>query len=159
MEEIWKDVPNYEGLYQVSNLGNVKSLNYSNTKKEKLLKPTISGNGYYYVELKSKPFKVSILVAMCFLSHKPNGKMDLVVDHINNDRLDNRLENLQIITQRENSYRKQDKGTSKYKGVCWDKRSSKWLAQIQINGKGFYLGLFKCELAASLAYQNKLKTL
>lgn len=41
-EEIWKDIKGYEGLYQVSNLGQVKSLNYNHTKQEKILKPKIS---------------------------------------------------------------------------------------------------------------------
>ena len=50
MNEVWKDIEGYEGKYQVSNLGNVKSLNYNHTGKEKLLKP-INANGYLTVHL------------------------------------------------------------------------------------------------------------
>jgi hypothetical protein len=92
---------------------------------------------------------------MAFLNHKPNGHV-LVVDHINNNRADNRLENLQIITQRENSS-KDKKGVSKHTGVFWNKQNTKWHAQIQINGKKKHLGYFKCETAAHLSYQRKLK--
>ena len=49
--EIWKDIPNYEGKYMVSNIGNVKSLNFKNTKKEKILKTTIAKCGYHYITL------------------------------------------------------------------------------------------------------------
>ena len=97
-EEIWKDVPGYESLYQVSSLGRVKSLQrYVNNNggkqllKERLLKFGLS-KGYYNVVLyknkKNKNIKVHKLVAMAFLNHKPNG-YELVIDHINNNKLDN----------------------------------------------------------------------
>lgn len=47
MEEIWRDIDGYEGLYKVSNLGNIKSLNYRRTGKEKILIPNKSGGGMY----------------------------------------------------------------------------------------------------------------
>jgi hypothetical protein len=168
MEE-FRDVPGYEGLYQVSNLGNVKSLarETSNGKgffisKEIIRKPTNDNKGYLHLLLskdaKLKSFKVHKLVAMAFLNHTPCG-MKLVIDHINDNKLDNRVENLQIVTSRFNTYKTKVKYSSKYKGVSWHKKANKWSASIHINGKGFHLGLFTCELAASLAYQNKLKTL
>lgn len=159
-EEIWKDVPNYEGLYQVSNLGNVKSLNYNHTKKEKYLKKVLMPNGYYVVclmnECKRKNFFIHQLVAMAFLGHIPSGN-NLVVDHINDVKTDNILENLQIVTNRFNSHKTQGKYSSQYKGVNWHKASNKWASQIIINKKKIHLGLFKCELSAHLSYQNKLK--
>ena len=69
------------------------------------------------------------------------------------------LENLQLISQRENVYKTQGKYSSKYKGVSWDKEKNKWRTKIRINGKLIHLGYFNCELAASAAYQNKLKTI
>ena len=51
MKEVFKDIPNYEGLYQVSNLGNVKSLNYRRTKKEDILSLRVNQSGYYIVSL------------------------------------------------------------------------------------------------------------
>ena len=48
--EVWKDIPDYEGLYQVSNLGRIKSLNFNKTGKEKIMKPR-TGNRYYMIAL------------------------------------------------------------------------------------------------------------
>jgi hypothetical protein len=161
-EEIWKDIPGYEGLYHVSNLGDVKSLNYKKSKTEKLLKLAIASDGYFVVGLykdsKSKQYKVHKLVAMAFLNHIPCG-YEVVCDHKNDVKTDNRLENLQLVTARFNTCKTQGKYSSKYKGVSWHKRSRKWMSRIIINGKLNHLGSFNCELSASLAYQNKLKEL
>ena len=154
MEEIYKDIPGYKGMYQVSNLGNVKSFRKS---KERILKPSIGDKGYYVVTLFNKR-RIHQQVAEAFLNHTPCG-MKLVIDHINNDKLDNRVENLQVVTQRFNTSKTEGKGTSKYKGVSWYKKYNKWIAQITIDRKRINLGYFNCELAASLAYQNKLKTI
>jgi 3'-phosphoadenosine 5'-phosphosulfate sulfotransferase len=155
-KEIFKNIPGYEGLYQVSNLGNVKSLKY---EKEKLLKPCKDTWGYYFVNLckdrKRKGFAVHKLVAMTFLNHIPNGHK-IVVDHINNIRTDNRLENLQIISARENISKDWKGNTSKYTGVSWHKRENKWKSQIQINGKRKHLGRFTNEFQAHEAYQKAL---
>jgi hypothetical protein len=167
--EIWKDIPDYEGIYQISNLGNIKSLSRKILNnggyfisKEKLLNPSLDINGYFVVCLcnnkKQSVKKIHQLLAMCFLEHKTNGHT-LVVDHINNNPSDNRLENLQIITNRENLSKDKKKKTSKYTGVSWDKSKNKWVSQIIINSNHNFLGRFNCELSASIAYQNKLKTL
>jgi hypothetical protein len=156
-EEIWKDLPTYEGLYQVSNLGNVKSFR---NPKERILKPSITNSGYARVVLYKSDLKKYIaihqIVAMAFLNHVPCGHK-LVVDHKNDNKLDNRLENLQIISQRENACRTQGNYSSQHKGVYWNKEINKWISAIRINGKKNHLGSFKCELAASMAYQKKLK--
>ena len=93
---------------------------------------------------------------MAFLNHTPNGNK-LVVDHINDDKTDNRLDNLQVVTQRINTCKTQDRYTSNYKGVSLYKRTNKWISKININGKLIHLGYFNCELSAALAYQNKIK--
>ena len=168
MEEIFKDIPGYEGLYQISNLGIVKALcrktfNYKGfyMLNEKIMTPCVSG-GYYKISLSKnnnrKSFLVHQLVAMGFLNHTICGHK-IVVDHKNDNKLDNRLENLELITQRENSYRTQGNYSSKYKGVCWSLEKNKWKSYIRINGKIKHLGYFKCELVAAIAYQNKLKEL
>ncbi len=161
MEE-FRDVPGYEGLYQVSNLGNVKSLSRLVKRcgyflcKERILKNGLSKNGYYTVALSGKSYYVHKLVAMTFLNHKPCG-YKLVIDHINDNQLDNRVENLQLVTQRENVCKTQGRYSSKYKGVNWHKDHKKWMCSIYMNGKKKHLGYFDCELKAHLVYQNKLK--
>tara|TARA_R110000803_G_scaffold163375_1_gene227021 strand:+ start:611 stop:1135 length:525 start_codon:yes stop_codon:yes gene_type:complete len=153
--EVWKNIPEFEN-YQVSNLGNVRSLKYG---KKIILKKTIGGGGYYqigiYFNNKQNKKTVQQLMAITFLKHKPCG-LKIVVDHINTDKLNNKLYNLQLITHRKN-LSKDKKGTSKYTGVCWHKRRNKWQSSIRINGKVEYLGSFKIEKEAAQAYQNELK--
>ena len=152
MIEVFKDVPNYEGIYQVSNLGNVKSLKW---KKEIIMKQGISSR-YLAVNLRkeniSKIYRVHVLVAMTFLNYKPNGKQDFVIDHKNGVRTDNRLENLQIVTQRENTqnYHKSIKGQI---GADWHEQTKKWRSRIYINKNIVHLGLFEEEKDALKAYE------
>lgn len=109
--EIWKDIKGYEGLYQISNLGNVKSvkrrIKYSNgtivSYPEKILKGFISTSGYKAVDLyenkKKKKFYIHRLVAEAFVDN-PLNKPE--VNHINENKLDNRFENLEWCTSSEN---------------------------------------------------------
>ena len=95
MEE-WRDIKGYEGKYMVSNLGRVKSLNYRRTGKEKIMKGVPDGYGYLYVTLykdgKDKKGKIHRLVAQAFLEN-PMGYNE--VNHKNEDKTDNRVENLE----------------------------------------------------------------
>ena len=108
--ENWKDIPGYEGLYQVSDMGNVRALNYWNKPgKVKVLKLTLTKSdkkrAYLGITLwknaKRKLYKVHQLVAIAFLNHTPNGHT-IIVDHINEDRRDNRLCNLRLTTDKDN---------------------------------------------------------
>jgi len=166
MTEIWKPVRNYEGHYEISNLGNVKSLkrevyhpNGNLNLKEKILNPSFDAYGYFVIDLKKdgirKNRKVHQLVAEAFLNHTPNG-YTLVVNHKNFIRNDNRVENLEIVTIRENTNQKHLKSTSKYTGVSWRKEDKKWQSQILINKKIKHLGSFVNEIDAHNAYQNEL---
>lgn len=166
MKEVFKDIPKYEGVYQVSDLGKIKSLKREvwngrayHVLKQKILKPTFDKNGYcqvnLYKNLKSRTFKIHQLVAIVFLNHKPN-KHNLVVDHKNNIIIDNQVDNLQLITQRENLSKDKKGYTSKYIGVSWFKRDKKWVSSIRVNGKSKYLGLFDSDIEASEAYQEEL---
>ena len=156
MKEVWRDIPNYEGSYQASNLGRIKSLKFN---KERILKTPINGVGYSAVLLcvncKPKNFTVHQLVAMAFFGHAPNG-YKLVCNHKNFIKTDNRIENLELTTQRKNSNRKHFKSSSKYTGVSRNKGSKKWRAQIYLKGKVSHLGCFDSELEASKVYQDKL---
>jgi hypothetical protein len=226
-EEIWKDVPGYEGNYQASDLGRVRSLdkkvrniNGYFIRNGQLLKPGIAKIGYEIVVLsingKKKSFLVHQLVAMAFLNHKPNGYNGLIVDHIDNNKLNNNVNNLQLVTVRHNVSKDRNRKSligsdlsktgnrwfsrikingklihlgsfiseeeankcyleavnsiengeeikhkkriqaSKYKGVQWNKQTKRWISNIYVNGKSRRIGSFKCELAASTAYQNEL---
>lgn len=97
--EIWKDIAGYEGLYQISNFGNVKSLEkkvINRINKEKKLKMFDNGHGYYQVVLQKnkekKSFKVHRLVARAFLSNENNLPC---VNHKDCNRKNNHVENLE----------------------------------------------------------------
>ena len=168
-KEIWKDVPGYEGYYKVSNMGIVTSVDrwiIMKNNEKRFFKGRVVGinnKGYNKVNLckigQSRSFYVSQVVAMAFLGHIPNG-YDFVVDHINGITDDDRLENLRIVTQRENTsicFRSDKKSlSSKYVGVSFFKKIEKWAAQIYYKDKNVILGYFKTELEASNAYQLAL---
>ena len=166
--EVWKDIPTFEGLYQVSNFGRVKSLsrkicNHQGCyiSQERLLNPFLcKSRGYPTIRIMNnqikKSFPVHQLVAICFLNHTPCGHK-LVIDHIDNDKLNNKVENLQIISSRQNASKDKKNKTSKYTGVSWNKNRKLWASQIFVNKKQIKIGFFTDEYEAHLAYQNYLK--
>lgn len=160
--EQWKDIPNYEGLYQASDLGRIKALskirNHSSNKsvflkKEKILKQSISGKylqvGLYF-NLKLKSFPTHHLIVFTFLNHKSNG-YKIHIDHINNIQKDNRLVNFQLITPRENSTKDSSNKTG-FIGVT--ERYGKFQASIYFNKKILSLGAFDTAKLASEKYQE-----
>ena len=114
MEEIWKDIIDYEGLYQVSNLGRVKSLHHN---KEKILKNRLGANGYYSVALnkngKIKYLGVHRLVAIAFVD---GYKEELVVNHIDENPLNNIYTNLEWTSHKENVIYSKHKWTGEKNG-------------------------------------------
>lgn len=108
MREIWKDIEGYEGLYQVSNLGRVKSLQmYANggyKKRVKILKPCNNGNGYYVVYLmKNKKRSVNYihrLVAQAFLKNFNNYKC---INHKDENKSNNNVDNLEWCSYKYNN--------------------------------------------------------
>lgn len=164
MEEIWKAIPGYEGLYEVSNFGNVKSYLVRGTKTNELSDtPTLKSKrlsmGYYAVDLagtgkkNKKTWRVHVLVAMAFLDHKPDG-YNAIINHIDNNPLNNHVDNLEITTQRINtSIHKTDVG------VYWNKNSQKWFSMIRVKGynnQKLYLGGYDDKEQALRVYQNAL---
>ncbi|MDV3490970.1 AP2 domain-containing protein [Elizabethkingia anophelis] len=79
------------------------------------------------------------------------------IDHINGDTLDNRKQNLRICNIKENNHNRAGNlknKTSKYKGVCWNKKMNKWVANIACDGKIYYLGSYIVEIEAAMAYNK-----
>jgi hypothetical protein len=155
-KEEFRDIPGYEGYYQVSNKGSVLSFH----GKQKQLKQTKSTAGYYYVTLSvnNNPKKIHIhqLVAMAFLGHTICG-LEKVIDHIDFNKTNNDLSNLRIVTFRENISRGRKNKTSKYVGVHLNKTTKKWVASIKIAGKKMHLGYFTSETKARLRYESQLR--
>lgn len=118
---VWKDIPGYEGLYQASNMGGIRNLNYNHTGRIKELKPGKSSSGYYHVSLQKNTRKTTIPVAKCvwtaFNGSIPKG---MQINHLNENKSDNRLENLSLATPKEN--------------INWGTHNSR-SAATQTNGK------------------------
>jgi len=151
MNEIWEDIESYEGLYQVSSWGRVRSVKRNIIRKlhpdtQGYLGLVLSKNG------KQRPKNVHRLVADAFLRKRVKGE---VVDHIDNNRLNNNLSNLQVITHEQN-LRKSPFGTSKYRGVTRCNTHNRWLSRLHINNKRIFIGYFRCETKAHIAYQKAL---
>jgi hypothetical protein len=87
------------------------------------------------------------------------GNVRLVVHHVNHDGLDNRRANLRVVTYKQNAVNNQPgvKGTSKYKGVHWNKQKKRWVAGLRHNRKRFYLGAFEDGIEAAKAYDRAAK--
>jgi hypothetical protein len=101
--EVWKDIPGYEGLYQVSDLGSIKTFNYLGHGKEKVIKSSLGSNGYNNIVLyKNGKRKLFLIHRLVYQSFKGELMKGLVIDHINGIKTQNNLDNLQQISAREN---------------------------------------------------------
>lgn len=168
-EENWKTIEGYEDLYKISDNGRVKSLErevkngIESVRKvnERILKPGVAGRGYEFVNLckegKRANSPVHILVWEHF-GNKPRNGRKLQVDHVDGKSRNNRIENLQLLTNRENVSKGKliNKKTSKYTGVSWEKHTKKWAVRIKINGKQKYIGGFEDEKSAANAYKQEV---
>jgi hypothetical protein len=157
-EVIWAPIPGFP-RYEVSTEGEVRSLNYNRTGKVKTMRPRMLKEYLvvkFSIKSKYKVFRVHQLVAMAFLGHVPNGN-GLEVDHIDNNKLNNRLENLQILTTRANITKSAAQKRDLPTGVTYDKARNMFRARIAINGKQKFLGRYKTAEEASEVYQKTLK--
>lgn len=147
MKEIWKDIKGYEGYYQISNFGNVKSLGIKNKnqyKSERIKKPMISNKGYYYVDLylheEKERMSIHRLVAEAFI---PNPLNKPCVNHIDGNKKNNHINNLEWVTYKENTQHawKNHLFTKdgleirgKKIGIKTKERCSKPICQLDLNG-------------------------
>jgi hypothetical protein len=102
-EEVWKDIKGYEGIYKVSNFGRVKSLGNEFTRKERFLKLCLQSKGYLTVVLQKDATRKMVLVHRLVAEHFiDNTESKPQVNHINGDKTDNAIENLEWVSHREN---------------------------------------------------------
>lgn len=159
IQEIWKDVVGFEGAYQISSIGRVRSLKRvcydGKTYKGKILKPWVcANNGYKMIRLYNGPKQlyttVHSLVCMAFIG-EPSG---LFCDHINSDKLDNRVENLQYLSNRDNVIKGAVKNASGYLGVRKHGREKTFRYDATIFGFHYSKSGFNTALEASKARER-----
>lgn len=158
LEEVWKDITGYEGLYQVSNMGRVKTLekrirvhNGFRVQQELIIKPILQKSGYAHVGLWKNSIcrqnRLHRLVAEAFCTNDaPHKKKQ--VNHINEDKLDNRACNLEWVTAQQNTLH-----GSCLKRRARTKNSSKEILQCSFDGK--VLRTFPNERQATLYCTGK----
>ena len=140
MAEEWKVIDGYNNNYSISNKGNVK-----NNNTNKILKQAVNRGGYNKLCLsvngKKKTELIHRLVALAFI---PNPENKPHVDHINNNKIDNNVNNLRWATAKENQYNQKLSKANKcgVKGVCYNKRDKKWRASITVDGIKIHIGSF-----------------
>lgn len=153
--EVWKKVKGFES-YEVSNLGRLISLK---GKEPKVLIGGVNKGGYkcYNIRNENKTYFKTIhrLVAIAFLEN--NNNLDFV-NHINKDKKNNKVDNLEWCNSRENNthMKLSFSKSSKYVGVYFDKSRGKYYSTIKFNGKQNFLGIFTIEEEARDAYNNAL---
>lgn len=148
MKEIIKEYP-LDKRYKVSNMGYVIGV------KGYKLKPFIDKFNRSTVYAVKKDRYLHQIIAETFLNHTPCGHK-IVVDHIDNNPQNNRLDNLQLISHRENLLKDKKNKTSKYRGVSKDYKTSRYRTQVCLGGKTYYLGLYNTEDEAYIAYIDAL---
>jgi hypothetical protein len=150
--EVWKKVIDFSE-YEVSNFGNVRSLKKGTIKN---IKPVLNGRGYlsicFYKDCKGHSKRVHLLVAQSFLNHKNNGTTKISIDHIDNNKTNNNLLNLQLISHRENI----SKSVKNKIGLTGVKKCVKGYASyITINNKYIHLGVFNTCVEAHQRYKEE----
>ena len=86
-----------------------------------------------------------------------NTPKEVLTDHKDRDGLNNQKHNIRLCTYSQNGANRKSYGVSKYLGVCWDKQSNKWIVRIETDNKSTYLGCFKIEKDAAMAYNEAAK--
>jgi len=133
LNEEWRDVVGFEGFYQVSSLGRVRSVDrvvrdsfgHNRLRRSRMLSPAIDKYGYYKLHISKdnirSHFTVHVLVARAFIGDRPDG---LQVNHINGVKTDNRPENLEYVSGSRNIVHAQDMGLKPVGSRCWQAKLS-----------------------------------
>lgn len=123
--------------------GNVKAGNQSGG---------LDSHGYLRLGLNRKEHSIHRIAFLMYYGYLPK-----MIDHINGDKLDNRIDNLRGCTCSQNNRNKKATGKSIYVGVGWSKVSNMWRSRITVNGIRLHLGLFDDEYIAHQAYLSAAK--
>ena len=172
MKEVFKSVKGYKGLYEVSNTGKLKRLEKTiinsagefKTYGTKIMKGAVQSKGGFISHLLSnnegkKLINIHLLVAEAFMNYDKSFDKSQVINHIDGNKANNKVDNLEITTISEIALNNNKVKSSKFKGVSYKKSINKWISQITINGKQTFLGAFQDELQASAVYIKKSKEL
>jgi hypothetical protein len=172
LEKIWRPVKGFEGSYHISNYGEVKSLGRQilfkryNPKlkrwhRERIMKPSVTKQGYLKVQLFDNcDYTIKAVAHLVWdaFGDKPRDGHRLQVDHKDGDCANNRIDNLQLLTNRANTSKGwRQNGKKLPTGVSWDKSKGRYVTSIRIDGHNYHLGRYKTAELASAVYQNKLK--
>lgn len=155
MKEIWKDIVGYEGQYQISNLGNVLSLNYMHTRKPHLLKTRKTYDGYNRVNLcmngKAESVSIHSLVAKAFI---PNPDNKPQINHIDGNKDNNCVSNLEWVTGKENIHHAISTGLRKAENHIYPKGVSHYASKpiLQYDLKGNFIKKWDCQSDAARFY-------
>lgn len=170
MNEVWKDIKGYEDKYKVSNTGKIKSLNYNNTGKEKVLIPKINRSGFLEVSLsknnKTKHYTVSRIVLETFKKQILN-KNDIIM-YKDNNKSNCRLDNLYIISRGERqeiTYDKDKRYRPKYE-YYGQELSTKEIAEknnikpklIRSRIRDLYWNIYEAAEIPKERYQERIKS-
>ena len=154
-EEVFLPIKNFPD-YCVSNLGNVK-----NIKTGRILRQRFDKDGYKEISIydENRKYHTKRVHRLVIEAFKENVENKPCVDHINNDRQNNNINNLRYATRIENGRNRVigKNNTSGAKGVAFSKASNKWRAYITIDGLEAHLGYFNNIEDAKLARVNKVK--
>jgi hypothetical protein len=127
------------------------------------LKRAKSNSGYYQIRVgvennNGRTFYVHQIFASIFLNYT-FGNRKIVIDHIDSDKLNNSLDNLRIVTIRENCSKEKTIKSGMPAGINFYKATQKYVAKIHYNGKKHHIGYFNSIKEAEVAYTNKLNSL
>lgn len=155
MEEIWKPLVGYEEFYIISNFGRLRSLRVRPDKDmhQRIVK---RGRGYMFSNIQCQNKRINLpihrSVAYTFIGPRPKG---LLIDHIDNNSLNNRVDNLEYVTPRENTIRGRSwalRETQKFKAPCIEKLPIGYVVTMSFKRREITLGVFPSEELAAEAY-------
>lgn len=116
---------------------------------------SVYNNGYINITINYKRYKAHRIAWLYIYGYLPNNN----IDHINGNKIDNKIENLRDVSQRYNCQNYDSHRNGKLVGASYHKRDKKWLSYIRISGKLKSLGYYNTEIEAHNAYLAKLETL